>query len=642
MRRAFAVVATVAALQVGMARAAAPVEPHTCAVYTNGAAKVALCLADKDSKDRGFEKKSGFIFNAGEAEICDLYLRPVNTPNLLAFWPDWAATASYEKYFSVGQVSAVGMNFVPVDTGLTFAQPSIEVVSFADCEHLELGTKVSHTPMDYATVRASMPDSQETDIVTGGGGATTGGADAVQQQQEQQQGEEALAVVQLGSASNRVKAIVGIDAASGKLTIDTPVGVITVENGTVSTPFANVTTNNGTTTVNAPGVNVTEDGSSSNSSNDTSSVNIGRFITINHVNLAATPKDAALRTASAKFLAATAVPIDFAAEAAAAVAAADETADEADSTTSKKGTHATPAKKPAAAPAKKGDGLPGKPVPPLNPDYHYCRLFTGADNSSEVTVCMRTSRAWNDRKRGRIVQTNLAMINTADTGLCGVRVLIAGMEHELGDHYPQVIDDNGFDTFPNFTEWQAPGRITNLGASIPLAQGAPTFDVPPTFYPCTEPDFNIKKRPFRCSESSRTDAKLKICVYTDLHEYKGAYDQRIVAVDGFLSNTGKQPLCHITIGIQNLERAAEKSGWLPEVNWDFMPLSTLRFNANVPLQMGFPKIALRSYQVCPEKAHFQEGAPTEEAHPEGEPVADAARQASIGQRLRSALGNGRQ
>lgn len=37
-------------------------------------------------------------------------------------------------------------------------------------------------------------------------------------------------------------------------------------------------------------------------------------------------------------------------------------------------------------------------------------------------------------------------------GVCNVTVYIEGMEDEL-EHFPQLIDDNGFDTYPKFVSW---------------------------------------------------------------------------------------------------------------------------------------------------------------------------------------------
>lgn len=75
-------------------------------------------------------------------------------------------------------------------------------------------------------------------------------------------------------------------------------------------------------------------------------------------------------------------------------------------------------------------------------------------------------------------------------GVCNVTVYIEGMENEL-EHFPQLIDDNGFDTYPKFASWYAPGRITNMGSAIPKTKGVPRFTVLNDFVACDEPDPNL-------------------------------------------------------------------------------------------------------------------------------------------------------
>jgi hypothetical protein len=41
-----------------------------------------------------------------------------------------------------------------------------------------------------------------------------------------------------------------------------------------------------------------------------------------------------------------------------------------------------------------------------------------------------------------------------------LKVEIDNLDNEIGDHFPQLIDDNGFDTFPTFQAYQAPVRST--------------------------------------------------------------------------------------------------------------------------------------------------------------------------------------
>lgn len=52
--------------------------------------------------------------------------------------------------------------------------------------------------------------------------------------------------------------------------------------------------------------------------------------------------------------------------------------------------------------------------------YDVFTLYQGKEANSEVTICLKNAKAWNDRKKGRIVQTNLVMINTGSAGVCNV------------------------------------------------------------------------------------------------------------------------------------------------------------------------------------------------------------------------------
>jgi len=71
------------------------------------------------------------------------------------------------------------------------------------------------------------------------------------------------------------------------------------------------------------------------------------------------------------------------------------------------------------------------------------------------------------------------------------------------------------------------------------------------FYACEQPDASIVHRRFRCTESThKPNGAVKICVYTDLKEWREENGERVVAVEGFLSNTGEAPLCNLTVDIR--------------------------------------------------------------------------------------------
>jgi len=54
----------------------------------------------------------------------------------------------------------------------------------------------------------------------------------------------------------------------------------------------------------------------------------------------------------------------------------------------------------------------GESVASTSEDYDHCKLFK--KDQGEVTVCLKNAKAWNDKKAGRIVQTNLVMINSGE------------------------------------------------------------------------------------------------------------------------------------------------------------------------------------------------------------------------------------
>lgn len=91
----------------------------------------------------------GFLYNNGTSEICDMKLKSVNAPGLTALWPDWASDASYERYFNLKQVTAVGLTAAANADG---SMPSVQVTSMRPCSedantplHVLLSRKVDIT-----------------------------------------------------------------------------------------------------------------------------------------------------------------------------------------------------------------------------------------------------------------------------------------------------------------------------------------------------------------------------------------------------------------------------------------------------------------------------------------------------------------
>jgi hypothetical protein len=56
-------------------------------------------------------------------------------------------------------------------------------------------------------------------------------------------------------------------------------------------------------------------------------------------------------------------------------------------------------------------------VPPLKEEYAICKRFSSSlDTEGEVTVCLEKAKVWHEKKKGRVVATDLALINTGVEG----------------------------------------------------------------------------------------------------------------------------------------------------------------------------------------------------------------------------------
>jgi len=86
-------------------------------------------------------------------------------------------------------------------------------------------------------------------------------------------------------------------------------------------------------------------------------------------------------------------------------------------------------------------------------------------------------------------------------------------------------------------------------------------------------------------------------VYSDLKQWKEDGD-RLVSVEGFISNVGKEPACNINLNVQDFDKAKEFWGeWMPTFPYTLAPGSSVKFAANIPFETGFPKVALKKYEV---------------------------------------------
>jgi len=78
-----------------------------------------------------------------------------------------------------------------------------------------------------------------------------------------------------------------------------------------------------------------------------------------------------------------------------------------------------------------------KPTTMETINWDMCGYYTGQDGQSELALCWKDAKTWKDKEAGRVVQTNLVLVNTGKFGVCNVTVEIENVELELGDHYPQ-------------------------------------------------------------------------------------------------------------------------------------------------------------------------------------------------------------
>ncbi len=568
----------------------------------------------------------GFLYNNGTAEICDLKLKPVNAPGLSAFWPDWAgAGASYERFFNLKQMTAVGMTTVPNVDGTL---PTVEVVSMRPCTEGEVAPvttllltrkiAIEDSPM-LPPAEAEMEAEATAPAGVAGMGRRALQANAAKQELTFAAPLEAqeCAVYQNGTAILTL-CLESVSAPSGSLTL---VKGFLYNNGSESACNVRVRA------VNAPGLieqwpewsptsayekyfnpkQVTSVGMTSKPNIDGSlpSLEVVSFHTCGsdaaHGALAVrkTPlADVELPPPEVEVAEVINHGLEQKRQLAFDIHPTGEIAYKLDASPDK----AQKAFKPGYDVTLDPDYQDGVEVPPLRDDYEICKRFDSYDPNLEVTVCLENAKTWHDKKRGRIVSTGLSVINTGSIGLCNMTVYIEGMENEL-EHFPQLIDDNGFDTYPKFVSWYAPGRVTNMGSAIPKAKGVPRFTVLKNFVACDEPDSNIVRRKFRCTESTRKpNAAVKICVYSDLKEWSDDDGARIVSVDGFISNTGGAPLCNLTVDISNFENARAYWGdWMPTFPYYLDESSTLKFAANIPYEKGFPKVSLKKYAICPHK-----------------------------------------
>lgn len=202
-----------------------------------------------------------------------------------------------------------------------------------------------------------------------------------------------------------------------------------------------------------------------------------------------------------------------------------------------------------------------EPTTMENIKWDTCGYYTGLDGESELALCWKDAKSWKDGDAGRVVQTNLILVNTGNLGVCNVTVEIENIDQELGDHYPSWVDDDGNDIFPSYPGYYAPQQIVNIGAAVPKRSGYPEIGIAPTFTACDPPKPKAAAaRKTICKLYSENGVDLNFCTYTPLKEWTEYHGPRVVMVEGTIENVGTTTACNIKVNIEGFEDNQAKWG----------------------------------------------------------------------------------
>ena len=238
-------------------------------------------------------------------------------------------------------------------------------------------------------------------------------------------------------------------------------------------------------------------------------------------------------------------------------------------------------------------------------NWDLCGYYTGMDGQSELALCWKDAKSWKDRDAGRVVQTNLILVNTGKFGVCNVTIEIENIDQELGDHYPtNWLDEAGNDMFPSYPGYYAPEQIANLGAAVPVASGFPEVGIDAKFSACSPPPPKaVAPRKAACTQVPGADAAvgvlLNFCVYDKPKVWTEYGGPRVVMVEGYIENIGQETACNIKVDIENFKENQAKWGeWMPNYPYKLSPGATVKFGANIPFKKGIPKSSLTSFEKC--------------------------------------------
>ncbi len=239
-------------------------------------------------------------------------------------------------------------------------------------------------------------------------------------------------------------------------------------------------------------------------------------------------------------------------------------------------------------------------------DWDLCGYYTGKDGQSELALCWKDAKSWKDKDAGRVVQTNLILVNTGKFGVCNVTIEIENVDQELGDHYPtNWLDEDGTDIFPTYPGYYAPEQIVNMGAAVPVASGFPEVGISADFTACSPPPPKaVAPRKADCTpvvSPDNANLVLNFCLYSKPKVWTEYDGPRVVMVEGYIENIGQETACNIVVDIENFANAQAKWGeWMPEYPYKLSPGASLKFGANIPFEKkrGIPKSRLAGFDRC--------------------------------------------
>ena len=233
----------------------------------------------------------------------------------------------------------------------------------------------------------------------------------------------------------------------------------------------------------------------------------------------------------------------------------------------------------------------------LDYDFYYyeeCTVFYGVDPGAELTLCRISYEDWiAEQNNIRVVQVDLMLNNTGTVGVCNVSVQIENIFNAV-TWWPQWMNTT---MLPFYLE---PGQVVRVGANVPKREGWPLYAVAEIFNQCEYYEMDEEKgNNDDCIEYEVDGGSLSFCLLGDGKIWREPSGERMVQVNGRVSNTGGIPICGITVEIDNEKDAVETwPGWYPTYIKPLKPYKSLNFGASIAMPSGEPSAALIDWYNC--------------------------------------------